>query len=342
VTLPQLRPALAGGGLLVALYALSDFGAVSLLRFDTFSRAIYVQYRGSFDRHLAAVLALVLILATVVVLLVEARSRGRAAYHRGSGLRRPAPVLRLGRWRWPGLAFCATVVGLAVVLPLGVIGTWLVHGLAQGETVGFLWRPTLNSLAAAGLAALVTPLAALPIALLSVRYPSRWTSFVEHASYAGFALPPIATALALVFFTARFLPWLYQTLALLVLAYALRFLPQAVAPVRAALLQVGPQLEEAGRGLGRSPLQVLRAVTLPLVRPGVLAGAALVGLTAMKELPATLLLSPAGFSTLATQTWSAASDAYFARAAASSLLLVLFSALSLAVVLAGERSGWRA
>lgn len=339
VTLPWLRPAIAAGAVLVALYTLSDFGAVSLMRYDTFTRAIYLQYRGSLDRNLAAVLALVLVLIVGVLLLVEARTRQGDRYHVGAGqARRPLASVPLGRWRWPALALCAMVTLLGVVVPGVVIASWLAQGLANGQPIDFLWRPMLNSLTAAGLAAGVTVLAALPIALLSVRYPGRWSAGLEHTSYGGYALPPIVVALALVFFTAQFFPWLYQTLFLLVIAYALRFTPLAVAPLRSSLLQVSPHLEDAARGLGRSPLATARAVTLPLVRPGTLAGAALVCLAAMKELPATLLLSPIGFTTLATATWSAASEAFFARAAVSALLLVALSALSLGFVLAGERA----
>jgi iron(III) transport system permease protein len=338
VVLPQLKPAIASGALLVALYTLSDFGAVSLLQFDTFSRAIYTQYRGSFDRSLAAVLSLVLVAITLVLLFAEARLRGRARYHRnGGGSKPPAPKASLGRWRWPALGFCALVVGLGVVMPLGVIGYWLIQGVSHGETIHFVWQPTLNSLAASALAAAATLLGALPIAIMSVRHPGAWTSIIERVTYSGFALPPIATALALVFFAANFVPWLYQTLLMLILAYAVRFTPQAIGPIRASLLQVSPHVEDAARGLGRTPLQVVRAITLPLVRPGILAGGALVFLTTMKELPATLLLSPIGFTTLATQTWSATSEAFFARAAVPAWLLVLFSSLSMIFVLAGER-----
>lgn len=340
IILPQLKPAIASGALLVSLYTLSDFGAVSLLQFDTFSRAIYVQYRGSFDRSLAAVLSLVLVAVTLAFLFAEARTRGRARYHRTTGsAKRPAPIGRLGGWRVPALALCALVVWLGVAMPVGVIGYWLAQGLTHGETISLVWQPMLNSLGASALAAVVTVLGALPIAILSVRFPGAWTSLIEHVTYAGFALPPIATALALVFFAANFVPWLYQTLVMLILAYTVRFVPQAVGPIRGSLLQINPHIEEAARGLGRAPLQVARSITVPLVWPGILAGGALVFLTTMKELPATLLLSPIGFTTLATQTWSATSEAFFARAAVPALLLVLFSSLSMIFVLAGEREG---
>jgi iron(III) transport system permease protein len=334
VVLPQLRPALTAGGLLVALYALSDFGAVALLQLETFTRVIYVQYQGSFDRTSAAALALLLALLTATILSVEVRARGRARYHRSTGgvarVGRPVP---LGRWRWPALLLCGSVVGLALVLPIGVLLYWLLRGVGQGLRLGILGEAIVGSVQGSGLAALAALACALPIALLAVRFPGRTTAAIERLSYIGYGLPGIVIALSLVFFGARLVPALYQTLGMLVLAYVVRFLPQAIGALRASLLQVGPHVEEAARSLGRGPFETWRDVTLPLVLPGVLSGAAIVFLTTMKELPATLLLAPIGFRTLATLTWSAASEGLFAEAALPALLLVLCSAPALFVLL---------
>jgi iron(III) transport system permease protein len=335
VVLPQLRPAVAAGSLLVALYALSDFGAVSLLRFSSFTRVIYLQYQGAFDRTPAAVLGLLLVVFTITLLVVEARLRGRRRYHRSSaGVRREARIVPLGRWRWPAVAFCAAVVALALAVPLGVLGYWLVRGVTAGEPLRLVWGAAARSVQVSALAALAAPLAALPVAVLSVRHRGRLTGLLERATYVGYALPGIVVALSLVFFGARYGGRLYQSLAMLVFAYLVLFLPQAVGAIRASVLQVPPSVEEAAHGLGRSGLGVLVSVTGPLVRPGVLAGMALVFLTAMKELPATLLLGPTGYSTLATSVWSATAEAFFARAAAPGLLLILLSGIPLAVLLA--------
>jgi iron(III) transport system permease protein len=333
VTLPQLRPALGAGALLVSLYTLSDFGAVSLLQFDTFTRSIYVQYQASFDRVMAAALALVLVAMTAVILLAEARTRGRARYARsGVGTaRRPAPV-PLGRWRLPALLFSGAVVLVALILPMGVLAYWLARGLLAGEVVTVVAQPAINSVAASLLAAAGAVAASLPLAILAARFPGWASAAVERVSYLGYALPGIVIALALVFFGANYAGFLYQTLAMLIIAYVIRFLPQATGATRAALLQISPHVEEAARSLGRSPRQVAVSITMPLARPGLLAGAALVFLTAMKELPATLLLSPIGFETLATSIWHATSSAFFARAAAPALLLVLVSAIPVALM----------
>ncbi len=340
ITLPHLRPAIYAGGLLVALYTLSDFGAVSLLRFDSFTRAIYLQYSASFDRSVAAVLALLLVVFTLLILLIETRTRGRARYYRSSsGTMRCPPLVKLGRWRGPVLVFCALITTVGLVLPLAVIGFWLVRGMVSGEELNLGWDILFNSVSAAGLAALAAALATMPVAVLSVRFPGRTSYWLERSTYVGYALPGIVIALALVFFGANYATFLYQTLAMLVFAYVVRFLPQTVGSTRASLLQISPRLEEAARNLGRTPGQVLISITGPLLKPGLLTGLALVFLTGMKELPATLLLGPTGFHTLATRIWAATEEAFFARAAVPALLLVLVSAVSLWIILAQEEGG---
>ena len=348
ITLPQLRPAIGAGGLLVALYTLSDFGAVSLLRYETLTWAIFLQYEG-FNRGMAAVLSLVLVGVAVAILLLEAGTRGRSRYYRSTaGAVRPVRVTPLGGWRWPAFGFCGGVVLMALVLPLSILGYWVLRGISAGEPLAFLWGRALNSVYVSGLAAGVAVVAALPVAFLAVRYPGWLGMVIERLSYIGFALPGIVVALALVFFGIAYALTLvffgitytltlYQTVGLLIFAYVVLFLPTALGAVRTSLLQVNPGLEEAARSLGRGPLRVLTTMTLPLVGPGILAGASLVFLVTLKELPATLLLSPTGFQTLATSIWTAASEAFFARAAAPSLLLIIVASVPTAWLLLRER-----
>ena len=338
VILPSLRPAIAAGGLLVALYTLADFGAVSLLRFETFTWAIFLQYESALDRGLAAALSLVLIAIALALVGGEAFTRGRWRYYRsGSGAIRPLLPVRLGRWRWPALGLCAAVVMASLVLPMSVLAYWVFRGVSAGEPLLLLWEAARNSVYVSAIAAGASVAAALPIAALSVRFPGVLSGILERIAYIGFALPGIAIALSLVFFGANYAPLLYQTTGLLVLGYVVLFVSAAVGAARSSFLQVSPNVEEAARGLGRTPLGVFSSVTLPLVRPGIVSGAALVFLLTMKELPATLILSPIGFQTLATSIWSAASEAFFAQAAAPALLLILTSSVPLAFLLLRSR-----
>lgn len=334
VTFPQMRAGLVAGSLLVSLYVLRDFGAVSFMRYDTFTRAIYVQYQSMFDRSGAAALALVLVLITVGILIAEYRFSQKNPYHGAATLPpRPANVITLGRWKWLALAFLGTVTSLGVFIPAGVLLFWLGRGLQAGERLSSLVPAVQNSLTGSALAAIITLIVCIPVVVLDVRRSNRFTAILERISYIGFALPGVAVALSLVFFGANFARGIYQTLPLLIFAYVVLFLPQAIGATRSALLQVHPNLEEAGRSLGRHPLDVFRRVTLKLIRPGMGAGAALVFLTTMKELPATLILGPYGFNTLATSVWSAISEAYFAKAAAPALLLLMTSSIPMAFLL---------
>jgi iron(III) transport system permease protein len=327
VTLPVLRPSIAGGAVLVALYTLSDFGVVSLMRYDALTRAIYQQYRSLFDRTPAAILGIALVVLTVLVLLGEARGRGGGRVTRSAaGADRPAVPVPLGRARWPALGFCATIVGLALVVPVGVLAYWAQRPRGADADAADLLGWAGHSLLASGLAAAVAGVAALPVATLAVRHRARWTRALAQLTYGANALPGIVIALSLVFFATRVAEPLYQTLALLVFAYVVRFLPQALAGAEGAMARVDPQLEHAARGLGAGRVRVAARITLPLAAPGVLAGVTLVFLSAMKELPATLLLRPIGFDTLATEIWTATTVSAYSQAAVPALLLIVLSA----------------
>jgi iron(III) transport system permease protein len=344
VTLPNLRPPLLAGSLLVALYCVRDFGAVNLLQYGTFTRVIFNRYQ-AFRLDEAAAMALLLVGLTAVLLWLDYRSRGRARYTRlSAGCARLSPPARLGVWRLPALAFVGGVVFLALLVPAGGLVYWLWSGLSQDSTVhglafaqsnvtplGELLRPAWNSFAVSLGAAVLTVALALPVSVLAVRKPGRASSLLERLTYTSAALPGIVVALAFVFIGANYASSLYQTLPMLLAAYVTLYVPQAVGSERSSLLQISPKLEEAGRSLGSRPWHVFRRVTLPLLRPGLMAAGAMVFLSVMKELPATLILSPIGFDTLAGQVWTNIGEAFFARAAVPTLLLILLSSLPLAL-----------
>ena len=232
----------------------------------------------------------------------------------------------MGRWKPLALALVGGVSLAGVVLPAAVVLVWWARGLAAGTQTVSVWRPALHSFGTAAAAATAAAALALPVAWWASRRSGPLPQTVERLCHAGYALPGIVIALSFVFFASRYATPLYQSVALLVTAYVVRFLPESLAATRAALAALGPRFEEAAASLGRRPSQVLTSVTLPLLSPGILAGAGLVFLTTMKELPATLLLRPTGFDTLATRVWSSASEAIYSQAAVPALLLVAVSA----------------
>ncbi len=327
VTLPLLRPAMGAGGLLVALYVLSDFGVVALLRYTTFTSAIYYQM-GGFDTLSATVLSTVLIALTLIILAAEAAGRRRARYHTTSAPRPFEPV-ELGRWRSVALGFLGVVFGLSVLLPVSVLVYWSGVGLAEGVLDARFLGFALNTGMVAGAAALACMAAALPVVYLRSRHPSAASVALERLAYAGYALPGVIVALGLIFFGVRYLPWVYGGAGMLVIAYVVRFLPQAMQSAGASLAQVSPRVDEAARMAGLAPLAVIARVIAPLTAPGVLAGGALVFVSAIKELPATLLLRPSGFDTLAIRVWVEASESLYHLAAPAALVIVAFSVLPL-------------
>ena len=361
VLLPLLRPALVAGGLLVALYVLSDFGAVAMLEFRSLTYVIFLEQESLFNRQRAAILSLFLVVLTLAILAAEMLLRGRGRYEvRGVRTLMSRPRVPLGLWKAPMVAFCGLIVALGLAVPAGTVGYWFFQGLGDPTLdLSWVWKSTWDSVRVSVLAAGACALAAIPVAVISVRRPGKISLLVERVTYTGFALPGLVVALALVYFSL-FLPQqtaslgmffgltrlgaekmsdyvnFYQTLPVLVFAYVVLFLPQAVGSTRASLLQVPPALEEAGRSLGRSMRNVFRTITLPLVFPGVLSGAALVFLTTIKELPATLLLSPIGFRPLAAMVFDRMEDAFFAEAAAPALILLLFSMLAMILIVKRE------
>jgi iron(III) transport system permease protein len=324
VVMPQLRAPLIAGSLMIVLYTISDFGAVSIVRYDTFTTAIYDAYRGLFDRTVAALLATVLALMTILVLLLEWLLVRNVAASRARPVRaaRPAP---LGAWKVPALAFVGALSLVTVVVPFTAIVGWSLRASFAAIRIDAV----VNSLYVSAAAALLCVAFSLPIALWAVRGRERLAVAIERLTFAGYALPGIVVALALVVAATRLARPLYQTAALLVAAYVIRFLPEATAATRSALSSLSPIFEEAARSLGQSRFAVLRRVTMPMIRPGLLAGGGLVFLTAMKELPATLILRPTGFETLATRIWTESSVSAWSGAALPSLLLLVASVVPL-------------
>jgi iron(III) transport system permease protein len=337
IVLPQLLPAIGAGSILVGLYVLGDFGAVSILRFDSLTHAIYIAYQSSFDRTVAAALSGLLVLVMLVILAAESRTRSTAYHRAGPGVRREIGVVALDRRRFVALGFCSGIVLLALVVPAAVLVHWSVLSFAGGNDWEAIGAAGLNSLLTAGIAAGIAGLCALVVALMGARHPGRGATLVDRLAHVGYALPGIVVALALVFFATRVALPLYQTVGLLILALVILFLPQAIGAIRATLLQMSPHLEEAARSLGRTRLHALRTVTAPLAAGGVASGVALVFLTAIKELPAVVILAPIEFDTLATEIWKASEVGFFERAAAPSLVLLAISALPLYLLTIRER-----
>lgn len=343
VLLPYLWPSMTSGGLLVALYVLRDFGAVTLLQYSTFTRVIYNRYQ-SYRLDEAATMAAVLVIMTGIIMLMESRWRS-AENDTPDEICDTAHLktFKLQNWRLPAILFSTLTSFFALLMPVAILIYWFVRGLRQDwivqgvseiqkntSTLAAIWEPARVSVTTALIAAVIGATLAIPIAILSTRYKGWWATFFERISYASFALPGIVVALAFVYAGINFVKPLYQTIPMLLGAYMVLFVPQAISAERSTMTRIPVELEEVGYSLGGSRLAIFRYVTLPLLRPGIIAGATLIFLTVMKELPATLLLSPLGYEALPTLIWTNISEAFFARAAVPTLLLLLLSSLPLA------------
>ncbi len=322
VTWPNIRSAAVSGGLLSALYVLSDFGAVSIVRYDTFTRAIYNAYRASFDRNQAAALALVLVLVTVCILYFESTARGQkfAVGKITSGLGR----VELGPWKTPMFMLLAGLATIGLLVPIGSLLRWSVEGFSSIDWVVVI-DALSNSVFLAVSGGLITSFAALAIAVVTIRHRYRLAGILERSVWLTHASPGIVVALSLVFFSNQVAPWIYQTTFLVVIAYLALFLPNALAAIGTPIRQSPKELDEVSSSLGLSTMQTLREVVLPIAGPGIFAATALVVLTVLKELPATLLLRPTGMETLATRLWTETSVGAFSAAAPYALLLVVLA-----------------
>ncbi len=337
VTLPQLRTAIFGGALLAFLYTLSEFGAVQLLGYDTLTRVIFSSRLT--NRALSFAAASVVLLLALCVVALERSQRGVSRPDdRASVLTRQPTRLRWGTI--PALAACTLVLSVGLLVPVASLSTWAQRGLADGR-IGFgeLVQPAMNTALVAITAAVAATVIVLPIALATTRRPHRSSNIAAISVVVGFAIPGLVLALALAVLTLNTpgLNWLYQTTALLILAYVIHFGSQALASSESAARSVPNSLRESSRLLEPNPARRFFTVDFPLMRPGLVAGAGLVLLSTVKELPATLLLSPPDFSTLSTEIWSAYEEGFYAAAGLASLVLIgVSSVLTWLLVLRGS------
>ena len=328
VVLPQLRPALCGGALLVGLHLLAEFGVMQMMRFPTLTTAIMQQYAVGFSDAAGSLLATVLLGMCLLMLTVEVLARGRSRIARvGRGSHQRPVRVALGPWTMPALVALAAVVGLAVAVPVAQVLRWLVRAVtADAVVVPSVLATTGTTLLLAAVAGVVALAAALPGAWLLARHRSGMSLALERVTFVASAVPGVVIALALVAGAVQWARPIYQTVVLAVLAYVILFLPRAVVPWRAGLATAPPALSEAARSLGVGPLGAFTRVVMPLVAPSAMTGFVLVFLATTTELTATLLLAPTGTQTLATAFWAASDELDYVAAAPYAAVMILLSA----------------
>ncbi|WP_348643757.1 iron ABC transporter permease [Phyllobacterium sp. P30BS-XVII] len=326
VLLPQLRFAICGGSLLIGLHLLAEYGLFVMIRFDTFATAIVDQFQSTFNGPAANMLAGVLVLCCAGLLGLEVLIRGNERYARvGSGSARPITRHRLGWFTLPCLLIPLTTTALALGVPFVTLTRWLIAGGAAVWDIDAISTAFSTTLLLAVAGALLATVAVIPMAWLSVRAPGRVQRVLEACHYYVGSLPGVVVALALVTITVRVVLPLYQTVATLLLAYGLLFLPRALVGLRSSIAQAPVELERAAMALGRTPAQAVMQITMRLATPGAAASVALVALGITNELTATLMLAPNGTRTLATEFWALTSEIDYAAAAPYALMMVVLS-----------------
>jgi iron(III) transport system permease protein len=335
LTLRSVRPALASGALLVALYVMGDFGAVAVMRHEVFTWVIYGAYRAGFNPARAASLSVVLIAVALILTIAESKARGRATEARvGIGVRRTPrgeSSMRVVVTTW---AFSLVVFSAGVMVPLMSVLSWLGRSSGVGIKWSLVAESVVSSFQIGIISSFFAVLLALPIGIGIVRFPSRITRTIDRSAYIAHALPGIVVAISVVYVGIRLLRPVYQELPLLVLAQVVLFLPLAVATIRNSLEQSSSRLEDVSRSLGLGQIATIFRVTIPIALPGIAAGAALTMLAVVKELPTTLLLRPVGVETLATSIWKYSTVSDYAALGPYAFALIVLAAVPTAVLTA--------
>jgi iron(III) transport system permease protein len=326
VVLPQIKGHVSAGALLAALYTISDFGAVSLLNVESLTVTIQNMYRASYDRSAAAVISFVLIAFSTIVVLADERVKDRTVSGKlvKSSTSKSA-LLTSKPLQISTVVSLATLALFSIVIPFYVLISRFLE-----NRVGIDWKnlltASLSTIFVAAVGALIALALSAPIGVLLSSRSDSFTRFAQRVITIGHGLPGVVVGLALVSIGSK-IGAIYQTVFLLAFSYALLFLAKLVASVSASLARVPSGVKDVASTLGANQWMVIKRVVVPIAAPGIGLGTILVFLTAMKELPATLMLRPTGFETLATQIWSSASINRFNEAAPYALILVLIAAL---------------
>ncbi len=361
VALPMARPSIVAGLSLVLMEVLTDLGTVRFLNFPTLTDGIFRIWHGMMEREVATELAGLLLLFALAAILLERRLRGRARYYQAGGRGQGITPMRLSGWRgWAATIMCTLVLSVAFLLPVGQLLVWAAGEVTRrtpGALDALYWDFTRNSLvlsgAAAGIAVILAVVLANGVRLSGqrlTRLAARWATMgyvVPGAVIAlGVLIPLSALDHALNDLAGR---WWGGALGLLltgsiiglIYAYVVRFMAVAYFSVEASLEKVTPSMEGAARTLGASPGRVLWRIHLPLIRAGMFTGAVLVFVDVMKELPATLLLRPFGYDTLAVRVWQDVSESLWDSAALPALTIVVAGLLPVVLLIRAATLGSR-
>ncbi len=335
-------PGIAAGISLAMMEVMADFGTVAILRYPTFTEAIYRQMTARFDPLGASALAIILVMTTFLLLILERYFRGKKRFEQFSGkfqIYKPEKVSSLRTLFFT--AIMMLIIGVGFIAPVSFLIKWSFDAALNGGIDSRLTEFIYNTVFVAGTGSFLAVILAIPAAYLHARKPNFIHRTVYYLSTLGYSLPGPVIAVGLLLTVSIIFPYLYGGLILLLLAYVVRFIPITLQALESSILMVSRSLEDAGRTLGAGTWKTIRRILLPLIRPGMLTGAIIVFVDCMKELPATLMLRPVAFDTLAVRVWMDASESLWEMAALPALLIVIAGLIPIAIIINRTNRGMR-
>ena len=339
VVLPMARPWIAGGIMLVSMETLADFGTVAVFNYNTFTTAIYKAWFSMFSLQAASQLASLLIVMVFIVIVLEQQFRSRMRYAEAKSSAKAQRIQLAGWHNWAVTGFVVCVLFFAFFLPVAQLGYWSVQSFAQNYDVDryleFLW----HSLTLSGLAALLICLVVIAMVYALRRYPDSATRYAVRTATIGYALPGTVLAigvyvplvwldgqlseLALHWFQLETGQLIQGTLAIMLIAYLIRFMAVSHYPIDSAMQRVTHSIDEAAMSLGVHGWAMIRTVHIPILKPGIFTAATLVFVDVMKEMPITLMTRPFGWDTLAVRIYEMTSEGQWEQAALPAVTLIL-------------------
>lgn len=333
INIRMAYPGIIAGLALALMEVMADFGTVAMLRYPTFTEAIYRQMTGRFDSKGAAALAIILVGMTFLLLNVERYFRRKALFEQTKGRYKTYTPKKLKKGGWIVVTLILTlIISLAFVVPVGLLLKWGIEAILKGGIDSRFIKFTFNTLSVSAIGATLASILAIPVAYLHARRPNILNKAFYFLSTLGYSLPGPVIAVSLLLTASFLFPQLYGGFILLLIAYVTRFIPITIQSQDSSISMVSKSLEDASRTLGAGTWETVRKILLPLIKPGLLTGWVIAFVDCMKELPATLMLRPLAFDTLAVRVWMEASEALWEMAALPALLIVIAGLIPIAII----------
>lgn len=334
INIHMAYPGIVAGLALALMEVIADFGTVALLRYPTFTEAIYRQMTARFDPSGAAALAFVLVAMTFLLLNLERYFRGKRSFEQTKGNFRTQRPKKLNlRGTIIATAVALLILGFAFFLPIAMLIKMAISAVTKGGVDSRFIQFTSNTLLVSALGATLTSILAIPVAYLHARRPNILSRVVYYMSSLGYSLPGPVIAVGILLTVVMLFNWLYGSMLLLLMAYVIRFMPISLQSQDSSLSMVSRSMEDAARTLGAGPWRRFKDILLPLIKRGILAGWVVVFVDCMKELPATMMLRPLAFDTLAVRVWVEAAESLWDMAALPALLIVIAGLIPLIMII---------